>query len=146
METYMLEKAIKIAIEAHAGQVDKGGNPYILHPLRVMLSVSDSARVAAVLHDVIEDTEWTIDMLRSEGVDEASLEAINSLTKQDGEHSKDEDGYNKFIQRVMENDMAREIKIADMKDNMNLDRIPNPTEKDYKRLEKYKAAIQLLDA
>jgi len=59
---HMLEKAIKIAIEAHSGQVDKGGNPYILHPFRVMLNVSDKAKVAAVLHDVVEDTDWTVEL------------------------------------------------------------------------------------
>lgn len=140
----MLEKAIKIAVDAHQGQVDKGGSPYILHPLRVMLSVNEHARVAAVLHDVIEDTELTIDDLRNQGIDEASLEAITSLTKQEGEHSKDEGGYTKFIERVMKNTIAREIKKADIKDNMNIDRIPNPTEKDYARIEKYKRALEKL--
>ena len=142
----MLEKAIKIAVDAHRGQVDKGGSPYILHPLRVMLSVNEQARVAAVLHDVIEDTELTIDDLHKQGIDEASLEAITSLTKQEGEHSKDEGGYAKFVERIMKNPLAREIKKADIKDNMNIDRIPNPTEKDYARVEKYKQALSVLNS
>jgi (p)ppGpp synthase/HD superfamily hydrolase len=140
----MLEKAIKIAVDAHQGQFDKGGNPYILPPLRVMLYVNEQARVAAVLHDVIEDIELTIDDLRKQGIDEASLEAITSLTKQEGEHSKDEGGYTKFVERVMKNPIARETKKADIQDNMNIDRIPNPTEKDYARVEKYKRALEKL--
>ena len=81
-----LERAIRIAAEAHAGQTDKAGAPYILHPLRVMMSVEgDDARIAAVLHDLVEDTPWTFEDLRTEGFSDAVIAALESLTRREGE-------------------------------------------------------------
>lgn len=81
-----IERAIEIAARAHAGQVDKAGAPYILHPLRVMLAVkTEEQQMAAVLHDVVEDTEVTFNELRAEGFAANVLEAVKALTKRDGE-------------------------------------------------------------
>ena len=77
-----LERAIEIAASAHRGQTDKGGQPYILHPIRVMLRMNTAEeRIAAVLHDVVEDSEWTFDALTEEGFSPAVVEALRALTK-----------------------------------------------------------------
>lgn len=82
-----LERAIEIAAAAHAGVPDKAGNPYILHPLRVMMRVSSPAeRVVAVLHDVVEDTSWTLQALAAEGFAPDVVAAVDALTKRDGEN------------------------------------------------------------
>lgn len=88
-----IERAVAIAAEAHAGQVDKAGAPYILHPLRVMLSMETvEEQVVAVLHDVVEDTHWNLDALRAEGFSESVLRAVDSLTRRDGE------SYDSFVE------------------------------------------------
>jgi len=133
----MLEKAIRIAAAAHAGQLDKGGNPYILHPLRVMLAMTnDTDRICAVLHDVLEDSEVAPDDLRDEGFPEAIIDAVCSLTKRSGET------YDDFIGRVLQNDTACRVKLADLVDNTDLARIPDPSAEDVARIEKYQNAIK----
>lgn len=136
-----LERAIAIAAEAHAGQVDKAGAPYILHPLRVMLRLDDpDARMAGVLHDVLEDTEVTLERLRSEGFSESVLSAIQSVTKVPGET------YEAFVARAAQDPIGKRVKLADLADNSDLSRIASPTEKDLQRLEKYRRAMAFLQA
>jgi (p)ppGpp synthase/HD superfamily hydrolase len=138
-----LERAIAIASQAHEGQVDKAGAPYILHPLRMMLSVdTPEARMAAVLHDVVEDTPITLDQLRGEGFPETVIEAVEALTKR----PEEENDYDAFIRRVAPNPLARTVKLADLRDNCDMSRIAQPTEKDRRRIEKYKRAIQYLES
>lgn len=137
----LLTEAIRIANISHYGQVDKGGQPYILHPLRVMLCLNTiEEKIVGVLHDVIEDTDMTYKSLMTEGFQGETeiLEAIQSVTR-----NKDE-SYSEFILRAKANKIGKMVKIADLKDNMNLDRIPDPTEKDFKRLEKYEKALNVL--
>ncbi|WP_434751572.1 GTP pyrophosphokinase [Paenibacillus amylolyticus] len=135
-----IELAISIALQAHKGQIDKGGHPYILHPLAVMNRVETmEEKIVAVLHDVIEDTDVTIEALREYGFSEEILTAIRLLTR-----SK-EDTYEQFIEKTLMNPIARNVKIADIKENMNISRIKNPTEHDYNRLEKYKKAVERLE-
>ena len=137
-----LERAISIAATAHAGQVDKAGAPYVLHPLRMMLAVTTpEARMAAVLHDVVEDTAVTFEELRAEGFAASVLEAVEALTKR----AEEENDYEAFIRRVAPNPIAREVKLADLRDNLDLSRIPQPTERDRARLEKYRRAIAYLE-
>ncbi len=134
-----LERAIAIAARAHEGQVDKAGMPYVLHPLRMMLNVDTlEARMAAVLHDVVEDSGVTLEQLRAEGFPDAVVDAIEAQTKREGED------YDAFIGRVAPNPLARSVKLADLRDNSDIIRIAQPTEKDWKRLEKCRAAIQYL--
>jgi GTP diphosphokinase / guanosine-3',5'-bis(diphosphate) 3'-diphosphatase len=134
-----LERAIEISAAAHAGQVDKAGQPYILHPLRVMLRVDTlEERMAAVLHDVIEDTTVTLEQLQREGFSEAVLQAVEALTKRTGETRLMAAG------RAAQNPIARVVKLADNAENMNISRIANPTEKDFQRLEEYKAVRAIL--
>jgi len=135
-----IERAIVIAVMAHEGQVDKAGAPYIYHPLRVMLSLETlEERMAAVLHDVVEDGEVTLEQLRAEGSLEAVVGAVDALTKREGED------YEAFIRRVGPNRLARRVKLADLRDNSDLSRIANPTGKDRARLEKYRKSIAYLE-
>jgi len=135
-----LERAIAIAARAHEGQVDKAGMPYVLHPLRMMLNVdTPEARMAAVLHDVVEDTSVTLEHLRDEGFPDSVLAAVEALTKHEGED------YEAFIRRAGACPIARKVKLVDLRDNSDLSRIAEPTEKDRQRIEKYKRAIQYLE-
>ncbi len=138
----MLSKAINIAVKAHLGQIDKAGEPYILHPLRVMLSSStENERICAVLHDVLEDSEITFDDLRKEGFSEEIITALDCLTKREGE------SYYDFISRVITDETACHVKFADLRDNMNLYRISNPSEKDIERMKQYQeASDRIFDA
>ncbi|WP_085583344.1 MULTISPECIES: HD domain-containing protein [unclassified Pseudomonas] len=134
--TQTLERAIAIAATAHAGQVDKGGAPYILHPLKVMLRMSSlEERIVAVLHDVVEDCDVSLDDLRKEGFSETVLTAIESVTKVPGE------AYEDFIERVALNPIGRAVKLADLEENSDLSRIASPGWEDLERIEKYRRAI-----
>ena len=136
-----VERAIEIAANAHAGQVDKAGAPYVLHPLRMMLSLdAPEERMAAVLHDVVEDTLVALERLRAAGFPQAVIEAVDVLTKRKGED------YDDFIRRVAPNPLARRVKLADLRDNCDLSRIAQPTEKDRARIEKYGRAIKYLES
>ena len=134
-----LERAIEIAARAHAGQVDKAGQPYILHPLRLLLAVgSVHERMAAVLHDVVEDTSVTLDDLQAEGFPGEVLDAVRALTKTAGESRI------AAAKRAAANPVARAVKLADVADNMDLSRIAQPTERDYARLKEYEEVWALL--
>lgn len=134
-----LDKAIAISSRVHTGQVDKAGQPYILHPLRVMLKFqNEHERIVAVLHDVIEDSEISLDDLKRLGFSTAIIEAIDCLTKRSGET------YEEFISRVSLNDLARKIKIEDIKDNMDLTRIGSINDIDLARIKKYHRALKFL--
>ena len=175
-----LEKAIKIAVEAHTGQVDKGGNPYILHPLRVMLSLDlEEERIVGVLHDVVEDCApkgymWdredfshfyqlskeqqpeknTWEYLIEAGLDERLFDALQSVSKTPEEEAEyqslPEDEklghYLEFIQRAKANEIGRCVKEADIRDNLDISRIDDMTERDFNRLSRYKIALKLLSS
>ena len=135
-----LEKAIQIAVEAHAGTKDKGGKAYILHPISVMMRVeTEEEKIVAILHDVVEDTDWTFDALRKEGFSETVIEALETVTK----YSEEED-YDDFIQRSLKNDIGRKVKIADLRENLDVTRIGELYPKDIERINKYKRALQTL--
>ena len=134
-----IERAIEIAANAHAGQRDKAGQPYIFHPLRVMFRVDgEHEQMAAVLHDVVEDTAITIDDLAREGFPPAVLRAVEALTKLPGETRLE------AAARAAADPVARKVKLADNAENMDLSRIPNPTDKDYARCREYEEVRALL--
>jgi (p)ppGpp synthase/HD superfamily hydrolase len=134
-----LEDALALAAQAHKGQRDKAGQPYILHPIRLMLSVPDEpARIVALLHDVVEDTQTSMEDLRAAGYPEELLDALDCVTR------RDDETYEEFIERIVPNELARRVKLADLADNMDLSRLPIVTEKDRVRLERYKAAWEKL--
>ena len=135
-----LERAIQIAVTAHAGVKDRGGNAYILHPLNVMMRVdTEEEKIVAVLHDVIEDTDWTFEDLRDEGFSEIIIEALETVTKK----SENED-YEKFILRSRGNEIGRKVKTADLRENLDVTRIGDLVEKDIERINKYKRALKTL--
>ena len=135
-----LERAIQIAVDAHAGAKDRGGTPYILHPISVMMRCeTDEEKIVAILHDVVEDTDWTFDALRHEGFSETIIEALKTVTK----HSEDED-YDEFIQRSLKNEIGRKVKIADLRENLDVTRIGELTDQDFERINKYKRALKIL--
>jgi len=131
-----LEKAILIAVQAHAGAKDKAGEAYILHPLRMMMKMrTESERIVAVLHDVVEDSDWTIERLRDEGFTEEILTAVDHLTKRPGEDYED------FVRRAVRDLLALPVKIADLEDNLDQTRIKEPTEQDSARIARYRKAL-----
>ena len=134
-----LERAIAIAAAAHAGTKDKADAPYILHPLRVMLRLrTTDERIVGVLHDVVEDTDWTIEALRAEGFSEEILRGIEAVTKRPGED------YDAFVDRAGKDPIGRQVKQADLEDNSDLTRIAAPTDHDRARAEKYRRALARL--
>ncbi|MBC7880779.1 MAG: HD domain-containing protein [Anaerolineae bacterium] len=136
-----LTHAIALAEQAHQGQVDKAGKPYIEHPLRVMGSMhSEMERIVGVLHDAIEDSDLTLAQLVDAGFGAQIVAAIDAITKREGE------AYETYLERVIANPIALRVKIADMSDNMNMARIIEPTQKDWQRLEKYREILPKLQA
>jgi (p)ppGpp synthase/HD superfamily hydrolase len=136
-----LTTAILLATKMHHGQFDKGGHPYILHPLRLMLKAdNDIERIVSVLHDVIEDTDCTKETLIKNGFSSLIIDAVMALTRAEGEVYAD------FIDRIGKNDIARKVKILDIEDNMDLTRITNPTEQDFSRLKRYKKSLDALNS
>ncbi len=139
--TANLEIAIGLAVQYHKGQTDKAGQPYILHPLRLMLAMpTEVERIVAVLHDIVEDTPITFEDLRKLGFAEKIVAAIECVTKREGED------YDSFIERISHNPLATAVKLADLADNMDLSRLSEVTEKDRERVAKYKLAVERLKA
>jgi (p)ppGpp synthase/HD superfamily hydrolase len=136
-----LARAISLAAAAHVDQREKSGAPYILHPIRLMLRMDTEAEmIVAVLHDVVEDTPWTFDQLRTEGFSEEVLAALDCVTRRSHE------SYADFVERARHNSVARKVKLADLEDNMDLRRLPDITEKSLQQMKKYHDAWLSLGA
>lgn len=139
----MLDKALLIATNAHHGQFDKGGNPYILHPLKVMhyLKTDDEELMCmALLHDVIEDTNTTYQDLRDSSISERVIKALQCLTKQRGQT------YEEYKGAVVSNYDAMRVKMADLRHNTDIRRLKGVTEKDIARIAKYQTFYMELKA
>ena len=135
-----LQRAIEIATQAHKGQVDKSGKEYIGHPLRVMeMGKTGEEKIVGVLHDVVEDTDWTFEMLEAEGFSKEVIDALRCVTK-----VSENENYDDFIERVKTNPLAVAVKINDLSDNMDIRRLPYLSDKDVKRLKKYLKAYKKL--
>lgn len=135
-----LERAIEIATEAHKGQVDKSGKEYIGHPFRVMeMGKTEEEKIVGVLHDVVEDTDWTFERLAEEGFSDEVIAALKCVTK-----TSENENYDDFIDRVKKNPLAVAVKINDLTDNMDIRRLPYLSDKDVKRLKKYLKAYKRL--
>ena len=135
-----LQRAIEIATEAHKGQFDKSGKDYIEHPLRVMeMGRSEQEKIVGVLHDVVEDTDWTFEMLAAEGFSAEIIATLRCVTK-----TSENENYDDFIERVKKNPLAVAVKINDLTDNMDIRRLPYLSDKDIKRLKKYLKAYKKL--
>ena len=137
----LLERAIEIALIKHKGQIDKAGQPYILHPIRLMLKMqTEEEMIIAVLHDAVEDSDLTFDDLRNEGFTKNIIEALDCVTIRKNVN----ESYDQFISRILQNKLAIKVKIADLEDNMNILRLKQITEKDVYRLKKYYKYYKIL--
>ena len=134
-----LDRAIAIACAAHAGQVDKAGAPYILHPIRVMMAVPPKARIVAVLHDAIEDSDLSFADLEAEGFSAYDIAALDSVSRRPGE------SYSAFIDRAAAHPIGRIVKLADLRDNCDMSRFSDPSLEDWARYDKYMSAIDYLE-
>ncbi|MCU7548309.1 phosphohydrolase [Chitinophagaceae bacterium LB-8] len=135
-----LEKAIEIAVNAHKGQLDRYGAPFLMHVFRVMnAGKNKNEKIAGVLHDIVEKTDYTFGQLQAEGFSTEIILAVKCLTKE----SEDED-YNDYIKRVKTNFLAVKVKLNDLTDNLDLKRISELTEKDIPRFNKYLKAYKEL--
>lgn len=135
-----LQKAIEIAQAAHQGQKDKSGAPYIMHVIRVMNSgKTEIEKICGVLHDLVEDTPWTFEMLQQEGFSEEIINVLKLVTKE-----SEEEDYDHFIDRIIKNKTAVAVKLNDLRDNMDITRLPQITEQDRARLNKYLKAYKKL--
>ena len=138
--TELYDLALRIAIPAHEGQKDKSGQDYIMHPIRVAERCKNpKAKIVALLHDTIEDTDVTTDYLHQQGFPEEIIEGVLSVTKREGETHED------FVSRAAQNPIGREVKLADLEDNMDIRRLKEITDKDVERLRKYLRAWQNLN-
>jgi len=134
-----LEDAIALAVAAHHGQRDKADQTYILHPLRVMMRLdTDEERTVAILHDVVEDTPYTLERLRELGYPENILGALDALTR------RQDETYEAFIERLRPLALARRVKLADLEDNMDVRRTGTLSDKDVERLGRYLRAWRRL--
>lgn len=134
-----LQFALELAIQKHKNQKDKSGKPYILHPIHVMETVkSDDAKIVAVLHDIIEDTDVTEEDLLNAGLSKHIVDAIVILTR-----SRDED-YMDYVKNLSSNPLAKEVKLADLQHNMDLRRLSTLKERDLDRNRKYQIAYHYL--
>ena len=139
--TAMTKKALRLCFEAHKDQIDKSGLPYVFHPFHLAEQMTDEdCVIVALLHDVMEDTDYTSDDLRNMGFSEDVLTALTLMTH------KDNTPYLEYVARLKGNRIARMVKLADLRHNSDLSRLETITEKDLKRVEKYKKAIALLES
>jgi (p)ppGpp synthase/HD superfamily hydrolase len=137
----LLGKAVAIASKVHATQRDKGGKSYILHPIRVMMRLrtdDEELMSIAILHDVVEDSDWTLAALRAEGFSDRVIDALSLLTH---DHV---DSYEEYVKKIATNRDATRIKLEDLRDNSDITRLKGLREKDFKRMEKYHRAYLYL--
>jgi (p)ppGpp synthase/HD superfamily hydrolase len=135
VERWLPGRALAVAASAHLGQFDRAGEPYALHPLRLALrGRSPEERMAAALHDVVEDTSWTLEKLAEEGFPPSVIDAIDRLTRRAGE------SYEEFIERAAGSALSARVKLYDLEDNLNLARLPSVSADDLARIERYHRA------
>lgn len=138
--TDMTKKALKLSFEAHKEQLDKSGMPYVFHPFHLAEQMPDEdCTVVALLHDVIEDTEYGVEDLQALGFSDTVLTALMLMTHED------DTPYLDYVAVLKANPIARTVKLSDLKHNSDLSRLSVVTDKDLQRVEKYKKAIQLLE-
>lgn len=138
--TDLTKKALKLSFEAHKNQVDKSGMPYVYHPFHLAEQMeTEDAVIVALLHDVVEDTDYTIDDIKELGFSKRVIEALELMT-----HDKSVP-YMDYVEKIKDNPIAKAVKIADLKHNSDLSRLDVVDDKARKRVEKYAAAIKLLE-
>ncbi|GFN32504.1 GTP pyrophosphokinase [Paenibacillus xylaniclasticus] len=135
-----LEKAIKIAVLMHEGQTDKSGRPYILHPLRLMhkATISEDQRIVAVLHDIVENTSYTLNDLKFDGFSDDIISAIDHLTKRENE------AYEDYIDRLGQNELAKQVKFLEINDNLRGSSLNSVIDLNSNHIQEYRMAAQRL--
>lgn len=134
------KKALKLCFEVHKEQKDKSGLPYVFHPFHLAEQMNDeNSVIVALLHDVVEDSDMTFDDLKNMEFSQEILDALQLLT-----HKNDVD-YFEYVNQIKSNELARKVKLVDLKHNIDITRLDNITEKDVNRVNKYKKAIQILE-
>ena len=137
--TKLTKKAMRIAFDAHKDQVDRSGVPYIFHPMHLAEQMTDEERTcAALLHDVVEDTDLTFEDLAEQGIPETVIAALKLLTHDDAVP------YLEYVDNIKENPIAAAVKLADLRHNSDLTRLDAVSQKDLDRVKKYSDAIALL--
>lgn len=137
--TPLTKKAMKLCFNAHKEQTDKSGLPYVFHPFHLAEQMTDeTTTVAALLHDVVEDTDYTLDDLKKMGFGENIVDALALLTHDNSVP------YLEYVERIKSNPIARAVKIADLTHNSDLSRLETVDEKALERVEKYKKALKIL--
>ncbi len=137
--TPQTKKAVNLMFEAHKEQRDKSGLPYVFHPFHLAEQMEDeTTTVVALLHDVVEDTDYTLDDLRRMGFSEEACKAIDLMTHREGVPYMD------YVRRIKTNPVAVKVKLADLRHNSDMSRMEEPTERDLQRAEKYREAMRLL--
>ena len=137
--TPMTKHAMNLCFQAHKDQMDKSGVPYVFHPIHLAEQMTDeTSTIVALLHDVVEDTDYTLDDLKKMGFGEEAIAALKLLTHDDGVP------YMEYVANIKQNPVARAVKMADLKHNSDVSRVEFVDEKMQKRYEKYKAAMELL--
>jgi (p)ppGpp synthase/HD superfamily hydrolase len=135
----LANRAIEIAINAHKGQKDRYGKTYILHPIRVLMRVNSlTDKIVAILHDVVEDSDWTVGQLDQEGFPKEIIDAIDAISR------RKEEEYMDYIERVQRNEIAMRVKLADLEDNIDVHRINSVNNKESERLHRYMTAYNIL--
>lgn len=138
--TEMTKKALKLCFEAHKEQIDKSGMPYVFHPFHLAEQMqNEESTIVALLHDVIEDTDYTLDDLRKVGFDDSVLAAINLMTHEDGVPYMD------YVEQIKTNHIAKTVKLADLRHNSDMTRLDVVTSRDRERADKYSSAIKSLE-
>ena len=138
--TELTKKALKLCFEAHKDQVDKSGLPYVHHPFHLAEQMeTEDTVIVALLHDVVEDTEYTLDDIRAMGFPEQVIEALSYMTHDDSVPYMD------YVAKIKENPIATTVKLADLRHNSDLTRLDVIDEKALGRVEKYGRAIKLLE-
>lgn len=141
MDNPNLKYAIGLSAKYHSGQTDKANKPYILHPIRVMLKLqSIEEKIVGILHDIVEDTEYTLNQMKDDGFSEEIIGAVKLLTKT----KKGDFDIKAYYQNIFKNKLAKNVKLADLEDNMDLSRIQNPIDSDFERVKKYQKYYQYL--
>ena len=138
--TPMTKRAMKLCFAAHRDQTDKSGMPYVFHPFHLAEQMTDElTTVTALLHDVVEDTPYTLDDLRGMGFPDEVIGALTLLTHDPSVPYLD------YVARIRSDPVAKAVKLADLRHNSDLTRLGHPSEKDLARVEKYRKAIRLLE-
>lgn len=138
--TELTKKAMKLCFDAHKNQVDKSGMPYVFHPICLAEKMdTEESIVVALLHDVVEDTDYTLGDLREMGFGDAIIEALTLMT-----HDPDVP-YMDYVKAIGTNPLATKVKLADLRHNSDLGRLNQIDQKALERVKKYKKAIEYLE-